>query len=120
MRFESPVIDGYRLVTEDLTLPSGVDVPAGACLLISWSGANLDPAYFPDPLHVDLERKPNPHIGFASGFHRCLGAHLARMEMRVALEVWHERIPDYRVKPGVELVYAGSPRAPHHFPLVWP
>jgi cytochrome P450 len=119
MRFESPVVDGYRLVIEGITLPSGVALPAGSILAISWSGANLDPAAFPDPLKVDLERKPNAHIGFASGFHRCLGSHLARMEMRVALEVWHARIPDYAVKPGVELVYSGNPRAPHHFPLVW-
>jgi cytochrome P450 len=119
MRFESPVTDGYRLATNELTLPSGVTVPAGSYLLISWSGANLDGAHFPDPLTVDLERKPNTHIGFASGFHRCLGSHLARMEMRVALEAWHERIPDYRIEPGVELVYSGNPRAPHHLPLVW-
>jgi cytochrome P450 len=43
---------------------------------------------------VNFERSPNPHIGFASGFHRCLGSHLARMEMRVALDAWHQRIPD--------------------------
>ena len=120
VRFESPVVDGYRLVTEDLTLPSGVDVPAGSYLLISWSGANLDPGHFADPLTVDLERRPNPHIGFASGFHRCLGSHLARMEMRVALEAWHDRIPDYRIRPGADLVYSGNPRAPHRLPLVWP
>ena len=50
---------------------------------------------------VDFDRSPNPHIGFASGFHRCLGSHLARMEMRVALEAWHRRIPDYEIKAGL-------------------
>jgi cytochrome P450 len=119
MRYEAPVTDGGRIAMTELTLPSGAVIPAGSHMHVSWSAANLDPEYFPDPLKVDLERKPNPHIGFASGFHRCLGSHLARMEMRVALEVWHERIPDYEVEPGTELVYSGNPRAPHHFPLVW-
>ena len=119
MRFESPVTDGGRIALEDLDLPSGETVSAGTIMGMSWSAADLDPKYFPDPLTVDLGRSPNPHIGFASGFHRCLGSHLARMEMVVALEVWHARIPDYRIKPGTELVYSGNPRAPHTFPLVW-
>jgi cytochrome P450 len=119
MRFESPVTEGGRLALADLELPSGTRIPAGTMMVASWSAADLDPKYFPEPLTVDLDRSPNPHIGFASGFHRCLGSHLARMEMVVAMEVWHERIPDYRIKPGVELVYSGNPRAPHHFPIVW-
>jgi cytochrome P450 len=119
MRFESPVVDGYRKANADLELPSGATIPAGSSMVLSWAGANLDPAAFAMPLAVDLERRPNPHIGFASGFHRCLGSHLARMEMRVALSAWHERIPDYALAPGVELAYSGNPRAPHRLPLVW-
>ena len=56
--------------------------PAGTAFKISWAAANLDPEAFPDPLTVDLQRNPNKHIGFASGFHRCLGSHLARLELR--------------------------------------
>ncbi|CAB4364133.1 MAG: cytochrome P450 [Actinobacteria bacterium] len=119
MRYESPVTEGTRVAKADIDLPSGVRVPAGSWMLISWSGANVDPAAFVDPLTVDFERKPNPHIGFASGFHRCLGSHLARLELSVALNVWHERIPHYRIAEGTELVYSGNPRAPHHLPLVW-
>jgi cytochrome P450 len=119
MRYESPVTDGGRVALEDLELPSGERIVAGTLMGMSWSAANLDPAYFTDPLSVDLDRSPNPHIGFASGFHRCLGSHLARMEMVAALEAWHERIPDYRITPGVELVYSGNPRCPHNFPLEW-
>ena len=119
MRFESPVTDGGRIALADLDLPSGEHVGAGTLMAMSWSAANLDAKYFPDPLSVDLRRAPNPHIGFASGFHRCLGSHLARMEMVVAMEVWHERIPDYRIRPGAELVYSGNPRCPHDFPLEW-
>lgn len=119
MRFESPVTDGGRFAREDLELPSGTSIPAGTLMTVSWSAANLDGRHFPDPLNVDLTRAPNSHIGFASGFHRCLGSHLARMEMVVAMEVWHERIPNYAIKPGTTLVYSGNPRAPHTFPLVW-
>lgn len=119
MRFESPVTEGTRMTREDLVLPSGATIPAGSWIYMSWSAANLDPAVFPDPLTVDFGRKPNPHLGFASGVHRCLGSHLARMEMEVALTAWHERIPDYSIAPGQTLTYAGNPRAPHRLPLVW-
>jgi cytochrome P450 len=119
MRFESPVTDGGRLAMEDLELPSGTKIPAGELMIMSWSAANLDSTYFPDPLVVDLDRAPNAHIGFASGFHRCLGSHLARMEMVSAMDTWHRRIPDYRIEEGATLVYTGNPRAPHHLPLVW-
>jgi cytochrome P450 len=119
MRFESPVTEGFRITREDLTLPSGARIPAGSWIHLSWSAANLDPAVFDNPLTVNLTRKPNPHLGFASGVHRCLGSHLARMEMGVAMQVWHERIPDYSIAPGETLVYSGNPRAPHRLPLVW-
>lgn len=119
MRFESPVTEGFRITNADLDLPSGARIPAGSWMHISWSSANLDPATFPNPLAVDLERQVNPHIGFASGYHRCLGSHLARMEMHVALTAWHARIPNYAVKAGEPLVYSGNPRAPHRFWLTW-
>ena len=119
MRFESPVTDGGRIAVEPLDLPSGEHVDAGTHLHISWSAANLDPVTFPDPLHVDFGRSPNPHIGFASGFHRCLGSHLARMEMRVALEAWPTDT-GIRDRPGRDLTYSGNPRAPHQMRLRWP
>ena len=118
MRYETPVTDGNRMTMVDLDLPSGEHLEAGTRITSSWSAANLDPDYFEDPLRVDLHRL-NPHIAFASGFHRCLGSHLARMELRNALEIWHRRIPDYRIEGGVELTYSGNPRSPHHLPLEW-
>ena len=119
MRFESPVTDGGRLALTDLELPSGEQIAAGTRMGISWHAANLDPEFFTNPLEVDFDRTPNAHIGFASGFHRCLGSHLARMEMQVALEAWHRRIPNYEIKPGSDLTYSGNPRAPHHLTLTW-
>ena len=120
LRFESPVTDGFRRVVErDLELPSGAVLPKGSFIHVSWSTANLDPDFFDDPLVVDFERSPNKHIGFASGWHRCLGSHLARLELRAAMEVWHECIPDYEIEPNTDLLYSMNPRAPHHLPLVW-
>ncbi len=119
MRFESPVSEGFRIATEEITLPSGTTVPAGTWMHISWAAANLDPAVFADPLTPNLRREPNPHIGFASGYHRCLGSHLARMELINAIDVWHERIPHYRIATDEPLRYTGNPRAPHSLPLAW-
>jgi cytochrome P450 len=119
LRFESPVTEGGRIALVDLDLPSGTHISAGTHMAVSWSAANLDPDFFPEPLTVDLDRRPNPHIAFASGFHRCLGSHLARMEMVVALEAWHQRIPEYTVKDLADLSYQGNPRAPHRLMLVW-
>jgi cytochrome P450 len=118
MRFESPVTQGFRHVVADVELPSGT-LKSGTNAIVWWAAANVDPEAFDDPLTVDFERSPNPHICFASGWHRCLGSHLARMELRAALDVWHARIPDYRIAEGAELTYSVNPRAPHHLPLVW-
>ena len=119
MRYESPVTGGTRYATSEVTLPDGEVIPAGSSVVVSWAAANLDPAAFPDPLRCDLERSPNPHIAFASGFHRCLGSHLARLEMRSALDEWHRRIPDYEIEPGHELTYPMGVRTPDFLPLVW-
>jgi cytochrome P450 len=119
MRWETPVIEAFRITKSGLDLPSGTHVPAGSWLHLSWASANVDPATFDNPLKVDFTRHPNPHLSFANGFHRCLGSHLARLEMRVALEVWHERIPEYRLEEGAELIFTGNPRAPHHLQLTW-
>ncbi|MGW0581143.1 cytochrome P450, partial [Streptomyces sp. NPDC002920] len=59
-------------------------------------------------LEVDLHRKATNHIAFGSGPHRCLGSHLARLELNVAVEEWHRRIPDYRIAPGQELWQHGN------------
>jgi cytochrome P450 len=62
--------------------------------------ANRDPAHFPRPHELVFDRSPNRHLGFGLGPHRCLGIHLARRELRIALEAFHRRLPDYRLLPG--------------------
>jgi len=61
--------------------------------------ANRDPAQFPRPHELVFDRTPNRHVGFGLGPHRCLGIHLARRELRVALQALHRRLPDYRLHP---------------------
>jgi cytochrome P450 len=119
MRWATPAAHVARLVNKDVTLPSGTVIPAGSVAILFLSSANVDPKQFPEPLTVDFRRAPNRHVAFSTGFHRCLGSHLARLELRVALEAWHERIPHYQLAPGADLVFHGSPRAPHQLPLVW-
>ena len=79
--------------------------------------ANVDEAEFPDADQVRFDREVNRHIAFGGGVHRCLGSHLARLELRVALREWHKRIPDYEIEPGQELVYTTGIRSIDYFPM---
>ena len=68
---------------------------------------------------VRFDRDVNRHLAFGGGIHRCLGSHLARLELRVALREWHRRIPEYSVAEGHTLVYTGGIRSIDHFPMVF-
>jgi cytochrome P450 len=119
LRYDPAIPFIARKALVDLDLPSGEQIEAGTVINVSLPGANMDPSVFPNPLEIDFTRRPNAHITFASGWHRCVGSHLARLEIRAALEEFHKRIPHYSIKPGAELVYSHDPRAPRHLPLVW-
>jgi cytochrome P450 len=106
MRYESPVPFGGRFAIADLEV-NGKQEKAGDFVAVLWAAANVDAEGFDDPLNVDLERASNRHVAFAAGFHRCLGSHLARLELRVALEQLHRRIPDYSIAEGHEPGYTG-------------
>jgi cytochrome P450 len=119
LRWECPVAGSGRTAARDLVV-NGVEVKAGESIRLSLAAANLDPEIFEDPLTVDITRKNNRHVAFTSGWHRCLGSHLARLELRVALEEWHKRIPDYRIADEQSpRFYFGAPRAVDYLPLVW-
>jgi cytochrome P450 len=98
MRFETPVVAGGRYATADFEI-GGEQIKAGDHLTVCWAAANVDGAGFDDPVTVDFDRAAKKHIAFASGFHRCLGSHLARMELTVILTALHDRIPDYALDP---------------------
>ena len=88
---------------------------------MSWSAASLDPEAFEEPATVRLDRSPNRHAGFATGRHRCLGSHLARTELRIAMEELHRRIPEYRIDPDDDLQYtAVGVRGASRLPIVFP
>jgi cytochrome P450 len=79
--------------------------------------ANADPEFVPDGYEVRFDRTGNRHLSFGAGVHRCLGSNLARLELRTALRVWHARIPDYRIAPGVELEFTPVIRSTSTFPM---
>ncbi|MGV0793259.1 cytochrome P450 [Mycolicibacterium sp. XJ1819] len=105
MRYESPVPAGQRHATEDIDLGDGLVIKAGEAIHAIWAAANVDPTHYDNPLEVDFNRGRAPNMVFASGTHRCLGSHLARMELRVALDEILNRIPDFTVPNPEDLVY---------------
>jgi cytochrome P450 len=80
--------------------------------------ANTDDAEFGDGDQVRFDRDPNRHLAFGGGIHRCLGSHLARHELRVALREWHRRFPDYSIEPGHTLSYTPGVRSIDRFPMI--
>ncbi|MFI5887115.1 cytochrome P450 [Streptomyces sp. NPDC051554] len=107
-----------RLVTEDTEF-HGCPFKKGDMVLLPVNSATRDSAVFPDGEKVVIDRSPNPHIGFGSGPHRCLGAHLARRELRVAMEEWHRVIPEYRLADGARVREHGELLGIDTLPLVW-
>ena len=87
-------------VTAEETVLDGRMLPAGTRVSGYLAAANRDENRHPDPYAVNFRRRDNPHASFGIGVQRCLGSHLARMEMRLVYEEWHKRIPDYDVAPG--------------------
>ncbi len=118
LRWETPVPGVPRVATEDVEL-CGERIEAGERITVLLGSANIDERGFPQPDDVDFERPANRHLAFGGGVHRCLGSHLARLELRVALEQLHERIPDYSIKPGEEPKYTMGIRAVDYLPLAF-
>ena len=105
------------MAVADVRLPGGQTITGGTAVVVNYGAANVDPSTFQDPFVVRFDREPNPHIAFGGGVHRCLGSHLARMELRVVMREWHRRIPEYRIPDGHVLRYSPSLREIRHLPL---
>ncbi|TMG02087.1 MAG: cytochrome P450 [Chloroflexi bacterium] len=118
LRAYSPVTMA-RYVAED-TEYNGCKFAEGERILMNFPAANRDPEKFPDPDKVVIDRAVNPHIAFGVGIHRCAGSNLARMEMRVSIEEWLKRIPDFRLEDPEAVTWAGGQvRGPRSMPVVF-
>ncbi len=96
LRYEAPQVALARTAKEDVVI-GGQQIEAGDRLLLVWASANRDPEVFDHPDQLQLDRFPNRHMTFGHGAHRCLGSHVARRQMAVALRALLQRIPDYEI-----------------------
>jgi cytochrome P450 len=121
LRYYTIVFGDGRKVTRDTEF-HGVELKQGDMVYGLVSGANRDPRAYENADEFQLDRKRNHHMGFASGPHRCLGQHLARREMQIAVEEWLKAIPDFRIAPGDDELAergGGAMMTLVDLPLVW-
>jgi cytochrome P450 len=117
LRAYAPATLAREIVKE--TQIGGCPFKEGEMVLLSFPAANRDPAVFPEPDRVILDRTPNPHVAFGLGIHRCLGSNLARMELTIALEEWLGRFPEFALAPGAAVTWSqGQLRGPRRLPFV--
>ena len=116
LRLYAPVTIG-RVVTREATI-GGRRICPGERVVLPWAAANHDPAVFDHASEFVLGRQRNRHLAFGVGIHRCLGAHLAQMELRVSLEEWLRRIPEFELaQPAAVTWTGGNTRGPALLPL---
>jgi cytochrome P450 len=120
LRYVSPVQLTQRTFTEECEF-GGVEFGPGDFAMLLIASANRDPAEFENPNAVDFRRQGNRHLTFAAGPHRCIGSHLARRELKIAIEEWLARIPDFAIKPDAVMpAHAGAVWGIENLPLYWP
>lgn len=113
-----PLVNSFRLVKQDLEW-DGVTLKAGDYVTCLNSSGNFDPAQFPNPRTFDPARGVNRHYTFVGGIHLCLGAHLARRELRILLAEFLGRIPTFRVKDGADTTVTPGLLSIRNLPIVW-
>ncbi|MFM8835962.1 MAG: cytochrome P450, partial [Actinomycetota bacterium] len=96
-----------RIVDHDVEF-QGCPMKAGDRVLMAFPAANRDPRQFENPDEVILDRENNRHVAFGSGIHRCAGSNLARLELRVALQSWLARIPEFELLDPASVTWAGG------------
>ena len=104
LRYYTPAPGDGRTVTEDYEL-SGRSLEEGDRLWLSWAMANRDPAVFPEPDSVQIDRRHNRHTSFGLGLHRCIGSNVARVVFKIMLSAVLERMPDYKCDPSGAVHY---------------
>jgi cytochrome P450 len=120
LRFYTIIFGDGRKVTRDAEF-HGVQLKQGEMVYGLVSAANRDPDHWERGEEFVIDRQRNNHMGFANGPHRCLGMHLARREMKIAVEEWLRLIPDFDIAPDAELTErgGGSMMTLLQLPLVW-
>jgi cytochrome P450 len=118
LRVRSVTFSG-RTVAQDVEL-RGIKMKKGDKVTSILPACNFDPDVFPDPGEVRFDRPKKIILAFTVGVHSCMGAHLARLEIKIALQEWLRRIPDFTLKPGTRIEYRpGGVIGPERVPLVW-
>ncbi|MDE2404998.1 MAG: cytochrome P450 [Sphingomonadales bacterium] len=113
-----PILSSSRRATRDFEW-HGMQIRAGDSFQCLNPAGNFDPRRFPNPRTFDPTRKGNRHFTFVGGVHTCLGAPLARKELRILLEEWFKRIPEFRVKPGTDTTVFPGLLSIRNLHLVW-
>jgi cytochrome P450 len=113
-----PILSSRRTATKDFEW-HGMQIKTGEGFSCLNPAGNFDPSRFQNPREFDPTRKVNRHFTFVGGVHSCLGAHLARRELRLLLEEWFKRIPEFRVKPGADTSVFPGLLSIRNLPLVW-
>ncbi len=106
LRAYSPVTMA-RIASKDIEV-DGCPIREGDRVLMTFPAANRDPDVFERPDDVILDREHNRHVAFGAGIHRCAGSNLARLELRVALQTWLERIPEFQLDDPGSVTWAGG------------
>jgi cytochrome P450 len=118
LRLQTPVMQVLRVVAQEHEM-RGVTMKPGDSVVLMLGAADTDGDEFDMADDLVIEREANRHFAFGGGPHRCLGSHLARLELRVALEEFHRRIPDYEIAEGADLYYSPGIREIAELPLVF-
>ncbi len=108
-----------RVVAQDFEM-RGVKLKKGDRITCVLPACNFDPEVFSDPLEVNFDRPRKTILAFTVGVHSCMGAHLARLELKIALQEWLQRVPEFSLKPDAKIEYRpGGVVGPELVPLVW-
>ena len=118
VRWTTPVIQFTRTATRDYTI-RGKTIKEGQAVCLYYASANRDEDVFPDPFAFRVDREPNPHIGFGIGEHVCLGAHLARLELRHAFAQLRQRLEHCELAGPIERVRSSFVGGIKHAPMRW-
>jgi methyl-branched lipid omega-hydroxylase len=119
VRWASPVIFMRRNLTQDIQV-RGIEMKAGDKISLWYNSGNRDEAKFANPWLFDVTRDPNPHMGYGGGgAHFCLGANLARREIRVLFEELHRQIPDIVAAEEPAILYSAFIHGIKRLPVAW-